>query len=216
MPAPPPYQTLRLHTHTHTHFWAFGLLGFEMQSHTCKTSCIFYSVINYQHPRNSNEFPVNITQHPRNSNEDEEKHSVRSKLWLLALISFGSLMVAKPQNNSQESSTPTRLPMRAFDVPSRPAFTRELKTAAEVEEVVRALMNAAYEGGLHEMISDIQSDDGFKANVAVDAHVFLCTKLGMAYMNKALSAGVCDALQVSCHKARDRRLRREQAQRDSV
>ena len=105
--------------------------------------------------------------------------------------------------------------MRASDIPSHPAFTRELKTAAEVESVVHALMNAAYDGGLHAMISDIQSDDGFKAKVAVDAHVFLCTKLGMSYLNKAAVAGVCEALQVSCHKARDRRLRREQAQRDN-
>ena len=103
-----------------------------------------------------------------------------------------------------------------FVVPAHPAFTHRLKTAAEVESVVHALMNAAYDGGLHALINDIQGDDGFKAKVAVDAHVFLCTRLGMAYLNKAAPAGVCDALQVSCRKARDRRLRREQAQRDSI
>lgn len=103
-----------------------------------------------------------------------------------------------------------------FVVPWNPAFTRNLKTAAEVESVVYALMNAAYEGGLHAMINDIQSDDGFKAKVAVDAHEFMYTKVGMAYLKKAVAAGVCDALQVSCYKARERRLRREEAQRDGV
>lgn len=96
--------------------------------------------------------------------------------------------------------------------PEHCVFTRALKTQAEVDAVVRALIHTAYDGGLQNMIDDMQSEDECLSTAAYHAHYFLCQKVGAAYLEKAIVAGICEALAVGYRTARAKRLRLEQAQ----
>ena len=94
--------------------------------------------------------------------------------------------------------------------PRRPPLTRGLKSVVEEDAAVRALMNAAYRGGLRCMIDDLQSDNPHTTDAALEAHKFMYKNAGMPYVEKAVAAGVCEALLVGYGRARDRRLRRQQ------
>ena len=76
---------------------------------------------------------------------------------------------------------------------------------------MRALMNAAYRGGLRSMIDDLQSDDPHTTDAALEAHKFMYNNAGMPYVEKAVAAGVCEAMLVGYSRVRDRRRRQQQA-----
>ena len=98
-------------------------------------------------------------------------------------------------------------------VSENPAMTRGLKTAAEKDAAVRALISVAHDGGLGGIMEGMRSHDGRKAIAALDAHASLCRNAGFGYLDEAVAAGVADALLASCRAARDRVARRERERR---
>ena len=79
-------------------------------------------------------------------------------------------------------------------VSRNPALTRGLRTAAEKDAAVHALINVAHDGGLSGIMEGIRSHDGHTALAALRAHESLCNNAGSGYLDKAVAAGVADAM----------------------